>query len=136
VSKRLELIPLTTFQFQGAANTTQDIQLIKYIHTGAYVSGLLEVRPRNKSIPNSQTIAIVLQAISMADDEPEATYASATNEVVASIVTGTAAPGLVTTALIAPVPAAYRLLVRGIQPAGVSTVFNATLSASLTLREC
>jgi hypothetical protein len=133
--KRLELIPLTTYQFQGAANTIQDVQLVKYIHTGGFVSGLLEVRPLSKSIPNSQTIAIVLQAISLADDEPEATYASALNEVVASIVTGTTTPGLLTTALIAPVPAAYRLLVRGIQPVGVTTVFNATLSASLTLRE-
>ena len=133
--KRFELLPLTTFQFQGAANTTQDVQLIKFIHTGSFVSGLLEVRALNKSIPNSQTIALVLQAISMAEDEPAATYVSASNEVVASIVTGTTTPGLVTATLSAPIPAAYRLLVRGIQPVGVTTAFNATLSASLTLRE-
>lgn len=132
---RRELVPLTTFQFTGAANSLQEVQLVKYVLTESYLSGLLEVRVSARPALAGQRIELALQPISMAEDEPEATYTTTTGEVSVSISNGTTLPSLLTSTLIAPVPSAYRLLVRAVQPVGVSSAFSATLSASLTLRE-
>lgn len=136
---RSELIPLTQFSFNGVAASTQEVQLIKYIPVGPYVSGLFEVRVAAKSALTNQTIAFVLQPISKAEDEPEATYfASGVGVEVAASVTNTApsvVPGLIPVTLITPVPAFYRLIVRAIQHPTAPTVMTATVSASLTLRE-
>ena len=135
MSMRIELVPLTTFQFQGAAGSTQEVQLVKYILTSRYISGVLEVRAVSRPGRAGQTIGLVLQPISMADDEPEATYVSTSHDVAATITDATLLPSLVMESLLRPVPSAYRLIVRAIQPMGESGAFSATLSASLTLRE-
>jgi hypothetical protein len=132
---RREFVPLTTFQFVGAAGSTQEIQLIKYIPTEAYVSGLLEARVSARPSLAGQRIELALQPVSMAEDEPEALYTTTVGEVAVSISNGTTLPTLLTANLNTPVPSAYRLIVRGVQPVGVSSAFSATLSASLTLRE-
>lgn len=132
---RMELVPLTTFSLQPAASAQQDTQLIKYIPTQGYVSGLLELRAASRTLAAGQSIALVLQPISRAEDEPEGVYVGGT-EVVATVSSSipTALPALVPATLVAPLPASYRLLLRGIQNAG-TTVMSVTLSASLVLRE-
>ncbi len=134
--RRIELVPLTTYTFIGGATFTQNVQLIKYIPVSSYVSGMLEMRVAARTLGAGQSIALVLQSISMAEDEPEATYADAGAENVTTVDSSvpSALPGLVTRALSAPLPGYYRLLVRAVQGASATTM-SATVSASLTLRE-
>lgn len=135
MAMRIELVPLTTFSLQPAASSQQDTQLIKYIPTEGYVSGLLELRAAARTLASGQSIALVLQPISRAEDEPEGVFVGGT-EVVATVgsSTPTNLPALVPATLSTPVPAFYRLVLRGIQNAG-TTVMSVTLSASLLLRE-
>ncbi len=134
--RRIELVPLTTFTFFGNASQVQEVQLIKYIPTEGFVSGMFELRAAARTLTSTQAIALVLQAISKAEDEPQATYVTSTAEDACSVSasTPTALPALVTRGLSTPLPAFYRLIVRATQASTASSM-SVTLSSSLTLRE-
>ena len=133
---RIELLPLTTFTINPHTSITQDTQLIKYVRVEQFVSGLVELRAQARTLASTQQMGLVLQPISRAEDEPAGIFTTATGEIAAMVTASvpTALPSLVIAQLTAPVPAYFRLLLRGIQSAGGGSM-SLTCSASLTLRE-
>ena len=133
-SRELMILPKTDFSFNGAASTTQEVQLLKYIRSVPFVSGVLEVRVYARNMNSGQEITLALQPTSPAPDDPAAQFVITAGEITARVVSATTPPTILFQPLTAPLPSHYRLIVRAVQNAG-GGVFTATVSASLVLRD-
>lgn len=129
----IQIVPPTLFTFPSSGALVVDTQLVRWVPTTSWVSGVLNVRVHAAvTLTGGQTFSIVAQKASRSPEEPQTIFTTATGETIGTVSTGAPAGALVVTALNTPVGAGLRILLRANQTTAVAMA--ALLSAELVGR--
>jgi hypothetical protein len=131
----VNLFSMRQFDFSNVGDDdTLELPIVKALDVSQYTEGKIVVRIHNHSVPSGGSIDIkaYITAPSVEDPSVEFTATSAIGS--ASVVYGSANPGLVTGNITSNFGGMLKITVLGDQPA-TATTMTATLSADLVLKD-